>query len=140
MKKLKQIILSTCIMLVCTLLTSIAFANNDTLNSKGNDNSGYYQTIYLHNYTRFKATVTITNADNKTSQHVLNPNEEYSMGNRSAFVKVEATFVGNGAASVTKVTNFYSEKGVFGGTFMLYEKALNEQQTIFECWVFTNRR
>jgi hypothetical protein len=132
-------------MVTCTFFASIAFANNDTLNTKGIDNAGYYQTIYLHNYTRFKATVTITNADDhpilpKTSQHVLNPNEEYSMGNNRAFVKLEATFVDNGAASVTKVTNFYSEKGVMGGTFMLEEKALNEQQTIFECTVRTNRR
>jgi hypothetical protein len=42
MKKNKQLLLSTCIMLACTLLTTIAFANNDTLNKIANEDEAFF--------------------------------------------------------------------------------------------------
>jgi hypothetical protein len=124
-------------MLACTILTSIAFANNDTLNNIANDKKARALITFLNN-TRFKATVRITYADKNIPNaydYILNPGEKRDLIIIFIrfFDKVEATFEGNGTASVTKVNNFYSTAAT--GTFHLEESALDERQTIFECTV-----
>jgi hypothetical protein len=49
--------------------------------------------------------------------------------------KIEATFAGNGAASVTQITNF-SSTGTGASNFIIQESALNEEETQFECMVY----
>jgi len=136
MKKNKQLILSTCIMLACTLLTSFAFANNDTLNTIANDNEAYfYDKARIQNKTRFTAKVTITYPGCKNDVFDIAP---YSTGSPKAsrgaclITKIGAIFTTNDGAYVSKMTEFTSS-GTGASDFAIAENAINEEQTEFEC-------
>jgi len=146
MKKNKQLILSTYIMLACTFFTSIAFANNDTLNKIANDNDAYFRTLKVQNNTRFYVEVTTTNSNISISCKrqiiYLRKGEtksiRYSIGMICYLTRIDATIkdVG-GAASVTKITNYLSptDTGDTQQDYIIEEIALDEQQTKFECRV-----
>jgi hypothetical protein len=132
-------------MLACTLLTSIAFANNDTLNKIANDNKAYYVTLKIKNNTRFYVHVETSffiTACKKTV-HYLRAGETQSYkfplsaASMCKVTKVEATFEVAGAASVTKITNYDPKikEGTNEKDFIIEEIALDEQQTKFECRV-----
>ena len=142
MKKNKQLILRTCIMLVCTLLTSIAFANNDTLNTKANDNPAFfYPQVKVLNKTRFTATVKITYPGCKNDENIVIAPGGTGLGKTEGkrlgclVTKIEATFATNGGASVTKITNF-SSTGTSAADFAIAENATNPEQTAFECRIY----
>jgi hypothetical protein len=129
-------------MLACTLFTSIAFANNDTLNKIANDNEAYfYPQVNVQNKTRFTATVKITYPGCKNDENIVIAPGGTGLGKSGLaragclVTKIEATFAGNGAASVTQITNF-SSTGTGASNFIIQESALNEEETQFECMVY----
>ncbi len=129
-------------MLTCTLFTSIAFANNDTLNTKANNNEAYfYPQVNVQNKTRFTATVKITYPGCKNDENIVIAPGGTGLGKSGLaragclVTKIEATFAGNGAASVTQITNF-SSTGTGASNFIIQESALNEEETQFECMVY----
>ena len=142
MKKNKQLLLSTYIMLACTLLTSITFANNNTLNKIANDNEAYfYPQVKVQNKTRFTATVKITYPGCKNDENIVIAPGGTGLGKSGLaragclVTKIEATFAANGAASVTQITNF-SSTGTGADNFAIAENATNPEQTTFECRVY----
>jgi hypothetical protein len=142
MKKNKQLLLSTCIMLACTLLTTIAFANNDTLNKIANeDEAFFYPQVKVQNKTRFTATVKITYPGCKNDENIVIAPGGTGLGKSGLaragclVTKIEATFAANGAASVTQITNF-SSTGTGADNFAIAENATNPEQTAFECRIY----
>jgi len=129
-------------MLACTLLNSISFANNDTLNTKANDNPAFfYPQVNVQNKTRFTATVKITYPGCKNDENIVIAPGGTGLGKSGLsragclVTKIEATFAGNGIASVTKITNFTSS-GTGESNFAIGENAINQEQTEFECLVY----
>jgi len=129
-------------MLACTLLTTIAFANNDTLNKIANNNEAYfYPQVKVVNKTRFTATVKITYPGCKNDENIVIAPGGTGLGKSGLsragclVTKIEATFAGNGIASVTKITNF-SSSGTGESNFAIGENAINQEQTEFECLVY----
>ena len=113
MKKNKQLILGTCIMLACTLLTTIAFANNDTLNKIANDNEAYFSTLKIQNNTRFYVGVETFHHERLCGKVLLYLRAGETQSNRlinamltCKVTKIELTFDVAGAASVTKIINY----------------------------------
>jgi hypothetical protein len=143
MKKLKQSILSTCIMLACTLLTTIAFANNDTLNTRANDNDAFfYPKAVLENKTQCTVKARIFYVSLACTQYdeiTLKPKETKSPNTSRGLClikKIEVTFFGGKyGTSITKVTNFTPKTGSTASEFVIWEKALNEEQTEYHCGV-----
>ncbi len=129
-------------MLVCTLLTTIAFANNDTLNKIANNNEAYfYPQVKVVNKTRFTATVKITYPGCKNDENIVIAPGGTGLGKSGLaragclVTKIEATFAANGAASVTQITNF-SSTGTGADNFAIAENATNPEQTAFECRIY----
>ena len=143
MKKNKQLILGTCIMLACTLLTTIAFANNDTLNKIANDNAAFfYPKAVLENKTQCTVKARIFYVSLVCFQEdviTLKPGETKSpnTSRRLCLIKkIELTFFGGKyGTSITQITNFTPKTGSTASEFVIWEKAMNEEQTEYHCGV-----
>jgi hypothetical protein len=131
-------------MLASTLLTSIAFANNDTLNTKANDNEAYfYPKAEFENKTQFTVSLRITYVSilcpSDDEIRILKPGETKSpSASRGACLikKIEVSFYGGKyGTSITKITNFNPKTGSTASKFVIWEKALNEEQTEYHCGV-----
>jgi hypothetical protein len=129
-------------MLACTLLTTVAYAKNDTLNTIANDNpTFFYPQVKVLNKTQFTATVKITYPGCKNDENIVIAPKGTGLGKSGLsragclVIKIEATFATNGGASVIQITN-YSSSGTGASDFIIEESALNERETQFECMVY----
>lgn len=137
----RQFILSTSIILGCTLYSTLTFANTIIFQKSIKENAGsFWPQVKVENKTRFTAHVKIIYSLCKNDVFDISPGAtgtgKSTLSRAGCLItKIETTFDRNGAATVSTITNFGST-GTGAADFMIEESALDEQETKFECMVY----